>query len=478
MPALIGAAVIGACILGAVGLWTSRVASANAQAAPSAPNPAPDPASPPALNTGLLSFRRGAAQLSADLNLTQFAAALQSVQSLLNDQSCLSVTMSGQPVADTGADRVVLPASNQKILVAAVANDLLGPDYTFTTTVVGPAPQGGVVAGDVYLVGGGDPLLVSSWYASSGLEQYPPFNTTPVDDLVAQLKTAGVTQIQGMVRGDGSRYDDEYFAPGWGDGVAGVEGGPYDALMINDSRVQGDSNRGANPADAAAREFVRILTANGITVTGGAGIGTAPAQATQLAAVTSQPLSAVIAEMLTNSDNNTAEMMVKEIGIKASNTGTRQAGLDAIKATIGSWGIDTTGLSMADGSGLSLDDRATCRQLNSVLDHAGFSSAVGQGLAIAGSTGTLKGVFADTAMAGVLRGKTGTLTNPPADEDPPATKSLSGFYPIDGDVIAYSLILNGPTIADQGEYRPVWAALGKAFASYPAVASASALGPR
>ena len=42
------------------------------------------------------------------------------------------------------------------------------------------------------------------------------------------------------VVGDGIRYDDEFFAPGWGDGVAGLEGGPYDALMANDSRVLGD----------------------------------------------------------------------------------------------------------------------------------------------------------------------------------------------------------------------------------------------
>ena len=73
--------------------------------------------------------------------------------------------------------------------------------------------------------------------------------------------------------------------------------------------------------------------------------------AAELARVESEPLSAVIAEMLTNSDNNTAELMVKEIGLAASGSGTRQAGLDTMAATMASWGVDTTGLVLGDGGG-------------------------------------------------------------------------------------------------------------------------------
>ena len=92
-----------------------------------------------------------------------------------------------------------------------------------------------------------------------------------------------------------------------------------------------------------------------------------------------------------------------------------------------------------------------------VLQHAGFDSPVGQGLAIGGETGTLIDAFGDTAVAGRIRGKTGTLNNPPFDQDPPAVKALSGYMPVDGGgAIEYTLLLNGPTISDQSEYRPIW----------------------
>jgi D-alanyl-D-alanine carboxypeptidase/D-alanyl-D-alanine-endopeptidase (penicillin-binding protein 4) len=183
--------------------------------------------------------------------------------------------------------------------------------------------------------------------------------------------------------------------------------------------------------------------------------------------------------MLTNSDNNTAELMLKEIGLKASGAGTRQAGADAIAATLAGWGIDTTGLLVADGSGLSADDRITCRTMISVLQHAGFDSAVGQGLAIGGETGTLADAFGDTTVAGRIRGKTGTLNNVPYDQDPPAVKALSGYLPVDGGgAIEYTLLLNGGIITDQSEYRPLWAELVNALTSFPAVASPQALGPQ
>jgi D-alanyl-D-alanine carboxypeptidase/D-alanyl-D-alanine-endopeptidase (penicillin-binding protein 4) len=183
--------------------------------------------------------------------------------------------------------------------------------------------------------------------------------------------------------------------------------------------------------------------------------------------------------MLTNSDNNTAELLLKEIGLAASGSGTRQAGIAAVLSTLTGWGVDTAGLVVSGGSGLSLDDRLSCATLLDVLQHAGFDSAVGQGLAVAGQTGTLAEAFADTSVAGRLRGKTGTLNNVPYDQDPPAVKTLAGFLPVEGgEAIEYVLLLNGPTINDQREYRPIWAELVTALTSFPAVVSPAALGPR
>lgn len=472
-------AAIPAVLLWAIWQWADGRAQVAEDAVPPPEETVPAPEPRLALSTQLLSMRRSAAQLSRDLNLEAFQTAVVPLTDSVNATSCAAVSLDGVVVGEANASLAVIPASNQKILVAAAAEEVLGADYTYSTTVVGAAPVNGVIDGDVYLVGGGDPLLSGDWYPDSDLDRFPTFNATSIDALAAQLAAAGVTQINGVVRGDGSRYDDEFYAPGWGEGVAGLEAGPYDALLVNDARIRGDDQRGSEPNEAGAREFVRILGEQGIVVSGGSATGIAPDGLTTLATVESQPLSAVIAEMLANSDNNTAEMMVKEIGLVGAGSGTRVAGLEVIGGTIAGWGVDVTGLMMGDGSGLSLDNRITCTTLLGVLQHVGVDSATGQGLAVAGESGTLVEVFVETPVAGRLRGKTGTLNNFPTDQDPPAVKALAGYLPVDGGgAIEYVLLLNGPTISDQNEYRPVWAELVTAVDSFPAVASPRALGPR
>jgi serine-type D-Ala-D-Ala carboxypeptidase/endopeptidase (penicillin-binding protein 4) len=438
---------------------------------------APAPGAP--LVTPLASLRRVPVALAHDLNLEAFRADVQPLVNAVNDRSCVAVSLDGVDVGERNADLVVLPASVQKIVVAAAALELLGADHTFTTSVAGPTPVDGVVSGDVFLVGGGDPLLSSDWYPTSNLDRFPVFNQTSFDLLAAAVAASGVTRIDGSVVGDGTRYDDELYAPGWGSGVAGLEAGPYDALMANDSRVFGEPQRASEPVDAAAREFVRLLSEAGVDVTGDAGAGTAPGGLTELGSVTSQPLPAIIAEMLSTSDNNTAELLVKEIGVVTAGTGTREAGLAAIRTAIEGWGVDVSGVVLADGSGLSLDNRATCAVINEALQRDGVDGPIGQGLAVAGTSGTLIDVFVDGPVTGRLRGKTGTLNNPPFNADPPAVKSLAGYLPVDGGgAIEYTLILNGPTISDQSEYRSVWDALASALATYPSVAGPDILGPR
>lgn len=471
-------AAVPALLLWSTWRWADGRAALAEDAAPAEEVVSPlEPAK--ALPTTLLSFRRSAPELSRRLNVTAFEAAVVPLLDKVNDRSCAAVSLDGRLVGSKHGGIQVIPASTLKVIVAAVAREVLGDDFRYTTRVVGPLPVDGVIDGDVHLVGGGDPLLSGDWYPTSNLDRFPAFNTTSLDELARRVAAAGVTQIRGAVRGDGSRYDDEFYVDSWGGGVAGLEAGPYGALLVNDSRVFGDDQRGSNPNEAGAREFVRLLAEQGVTVSGGAGTGTAPSGAPELAAIDSAPLAAIIEEMLTNSDNNTAELMVKEIGLAGTGTGTRPAGLDVIGDTVAGWGIDTTGLVLGDGSGLSLDNRLTCDQLLAVLQHAGLDGPVGQGLPIAGETGTLSGIFVDTPMAGRLRGKTGTLNNPPFDQDPPAVKALAGFVPVDGGgSIEYVLILNGPTISDQSEYRPVWAELVTALNSFPAVAGPAELGPR
>ena len=460
-------------------LW--RWAAGRAEGAdPPPPTPstvvAPRPPTAP-LSTPVLSWRRVPGLVARDVNLEAFQAAVTGFAGQLNDTSCVSVSLDGVPVGARHPDLALIPASNQKLLTGAVALEVLGPDHVYATELRGPAPTGGVIAGDVHLVGGGDPLLTSSTYPVRN-DRYPVASPTSLDALVDGLAAAGVSRITGAVRGDGSRYDDEFFAPSWSTDVHVIEAGPYDALLVNDARQTGDEFKAADPAEGAARELVQLLAARGITVDGGAGVGAPPSDAGVLASVTSAPMSAVVEEMLGASDNNTAEMLVKELGFVAGEAGTRDAGLAVMDRTLASWGL--SGFHLADGSGLSNDNRVSCAVLEAVLGRHVPDDALGAGLPVAGESGTLVDVFTDSPVAGRLRAKTGTLGNPPYNADPPAAKSLSGYLPVGGGgTIAFALILNGTgALADQGVYRPIWDALAATLAAYPAGPGPADLAPR
>lgn len=475
-------AIIPALALYAVFVWSGSKVDDNEAAPPPTTIVAPPlPAEP--LRNSMLTFRRMPALVSRGLNVEQFVADVAPLLASVNDRSCVTVSVDGNPVGSANGDLAVIPASTEKIVVAAVALAQLGADHVFTTRVLASGtPVDGVIEGDLVLLGGGDPLLSSDWYPTSGLERRPVFNPTSLDTLADRVQAAGVTQVGGGVVGDGSRYDDEFFAPGWGTGVAGLEAGPYDSLMANDARVQGEEQRGDDPNSAAAREFTRLLRDRGIVVVDEAGVGLATDLADtpfEVAAIDSVPLTGVVEEMLTNSDNNTAELLVKEIGISAAGDGSRTAGLASMTEQLEQWGIDTTNIVLSDGSGLSLENRLTCDALVAVLQRSGPDATIGAALPVAGETGTLSDVFTEHAVSGRLLGKTGTLNNPPFNQDPPAVKALAGYLPIEGGgAVEYALVLNGPTISDQSEYRPIWDQLADTLDTYPSGASPADVGLR
>ena len=75
--------------------------------------------------------------------------------------------------------------------------------------------------------------------------------------------------------------------------------------------------------------------------------------------------------MLATSDNNTAELLVKELGVAGGVGGTREAGLAVMTSTLQGWGIPMAGVVLADGSGLSNDNRVTCQVFVDVLGPLG-----------------------------------------------------------------------------------------------------------
>lgn len=439
-----------AFLLFSIWRWT------DARATP--PRPAPNAAAPsagqPAPALPLLSVRRTPSLVERDLSIVEFRDALAPFVDNVSSQGCVTVALDGQAVAEGNDTSPLIPASNQKLVTTAVALEVLGAGYTFTTELRGPAAVGGAIAGDVFLIGGGDPVLQTADYQRA---DYPRVNPTLLNGIVDQLVAAGVTSITGNVIAIDGRYDDERFPPGWSDGIRAEEAGPLGALLVDDGFL--DGGKPADPAQSAAEHLVRLLGGAGISVGGTARDAAAPTELPVLASVQSVPLSVIVGDVLANSDDNAAELLLKELGTTTGALpGTRAAGLGVVTATLASWGIDTNGMSLVDGSGLDRSNLVTCDLLLGVLEHEQANTDFVNGLAVLGRSGTLATVLADHPLAGTLRGKTGSLTG---------VKAWSGYVPLSGGgEIAFVLLLNTDGIGGR-DVPAQWGQLADDLATYP-----------
>ena len=478
---LIVMALVPIAALTALVVWSDAQADeheAAAQTEEFEPPPAAVTAEPaPALTTSMVAYRRVPTALAALGADNELAIAMEQLAAFIDDRSCLAVSVDGRSVGSWNGDVAVIPASTNKLLIAGAAIELLGADHRFTTSVAAPPATDGVVDGDVYLVGGGDPLLVAGGFPLDD-DAADASVTTPLDSLADAVVDAGITTIRGAVVGDATRYDDQYVNPTWGTGVAYVDAGPIGGLVVNDGQTVGRSGRQNDPGEAAAREFARLLRERGVSVSDGWEAGAVEPGTPVLASIESAPLSSIVADMMTRSDNDTAEMLVKEIGVVGAGAGTTPAGLQVLDTTVRSWGVPMENVVLADGSGLSANNRLTCDTLVGVLDHLADTPAV-EGLAVAGRSGTLIDEFLGSPVEGQLVAKTGTLANPPADADPPEVKALAGsLEAANGDLLEFALVLNGPGYVTTDGYVGYWSALAERLAAHPTAPDIALLGPR
>ena len=416
------------------------------------------------LTTPVLSSRRAAQNIVDEISQEELAQDLSGLAEKLPGKACLQVARGNSAVYEKRTDLLLIPGSNQKIVTAAAAATLLPESTVFTTRVFGKV-DGSKVTGNITLVGGGDPLLTTSDYAQ--MEKFPTLKRTSLEVLAQRVVAAGIRTVEGSVVGNDDLLSQSRYVASWGSGVRGVEGGPLGALMVNDGVVVANPIKPDDPSLAAATEMTRVLRKLGVVVTGEASAdGKASEGDSEIANISSAPLTDVIAEMLTNSDNNTAEILLRHIGFVHNGKGTTESGLEAPSQLLSSWGF--TNYVLKDGSGLSRDNRLTCSLLVSLLSRPELSAVFDHGLATAGATGTLSDTFSKSPVAGKLRAKTGTLLN---------VKSLSGYLPQkDASPLYFAFILNGTAIADQGNYRPLWEALGLSLSRYPARSLTAAFG--
>lgn len=337
-------------------------------------------------------------------------------------------TASGRTLFDQRAGAAAVPASTTKLVTSVAALAALGPGHRLTTKVV----QGD--AGGIVLVGGGDPTLTVD-----PAKGYPTYASLAdlAERTATALKAAGTTRV--TVDHDATLYEGSRTAPGWKPNyIPDGEVAPVTALMVNEGRVAlGEKHRVTDPAAVAAEAFTRVLRRNGIDARKGTRTRARPA-ATELAAVQSPPVSALVEHAMTVSDNDLAEALARQVAIKRKRPPTFDGGAQAVEETLTRLGVGA-GVDVSDGSGLSTRNRITPMALAHIAALAASSKrpelrAAITGLPVAGFSGTLADRYLvfGAQGAGLIRAKTGTLAG---------VSTLAGVvYDADGRLLAFAFM--------------------------------------
>lgn len=237
---------------------------------------------------------------------------------------------------------------------------------------------------------------------------------------------------------------------GSGDNVY-IFGAPYSAHRTLTGTVPAGANRfpvkGSlhDPAEFIASVFNEYLNYNSITTPGIiiSGPGEMPGKnqftAPEILVSTwkSPTLKDIAARTNLYSHNTYAENLLKTIGYHIYSEGSVKAGTQAINEFWAEQGIDTGGMRLYDGSGLSPSNRITTKQITSILAYCSRSPVfenLKQGFPLAGVSGSLENHFINTASYGILSAKSGYLGN---------VRSYAGYTRMqDGTLVAFAFIVN------------------------------------
>lgn len=424
----------------------------------------------------------------------RFQEQLQAVLEPLQRRAQVGVLVAdgmGRQYFRLGAESLLVPASTLKLFWSAAVLAVLGDTATVRTRLFAEAAPDahGVIRGNLYLVGGGDPLL--------GVQD--------LEELAAFLVRRGVRRITGSVVADGSLFDRQRdrlvysgdrdvveplppitalglernsvrvlvsvvrgravaqtvpVSPAFVVDVSGVRVGKRyrrrGVWLQAQSRMQGKVQqivvRGhvadaglwslevpiMQPELAAAATLWQRLKAAGIVVEGGFAEGICPRTAVLLAE-RERPVLELLARVNKESDNVVAEHLFKLLGATAAGEGS-----DADKARrllqglLARWGIPCQGCQFRDGSGLSRQNRVSAADLVALLvslSQTPFAESFRQSLAVAGIDGTLRRRLQSSEAYGRVWAKTGTLRN---------ASALAGYaLTADGSPLVFALLSFG-----------------------------------
>jgi D-alanyl-D-alanine carboxypeptidase/D-alanyl-D-alanine-endopeptidase (penicillin-binding protein 4) len=427
---------------------------------------------------------------------------------------CVMSMSDGSVVYQRNSDRLFTPASNMKIYTTGVALDLLGPDYRWRTSVYANAQPdaSGRVQGDLILYGRGAPDLV----ARSKDENHGSLAKL-ADDLYARgvRHVAGnlvgdESYFRGNLLGDGWQWTDLQWYFGAEASALSVDGNEVDVNFVPSSRAgespvvrvsdptsyvsaenhmalaksgvrptigihrglsdntievwgefaTGTKGFGArlavhNPALWAAKLFLDVLKARGITVGGETLARNSrvpqsqrldPNQLIELASVSSQPLSEIAKKTNKDSINLNAELILRTLGRERGEMaelpeavgrerGDDETGLAVIRVWLAQAGVATSQIALHDGSGLSRLDLVTpesSARLLLAISRTASAPVFKDSLPISGRDGTLGGRL--KTITDRVSAKTGSLTY---------DNSLSGYLTTArGEHLAFSIMCN------------------------------------
>jgi D-alanyl-D-alanine carboxypeptidase/D-alanyl-D-alanine-endopeptidase (penicillin-binding protein 4) len=365
-----------------------------------------------------LSFALAAASPAQAVDAGGLRTTLEKLQPRLGSSAGAYVVdlTTGTPLYAHREDVALVPASNEKLFVTAAALLRYGPAGTLPTTVRGTVDPDGVVLGNLFLVGGGDPTL-----SDTGLQA-----------LAQQVADAGVVRVTGAVVGDESLFDRLRGGPDSAFRPDGDLGGWLTALSLGHGRAGGGF-----PARAVATRFGKLLKAAGVAYGRRPTGGTAPAPeegTAPLATLPSPPMRTLAATTNVASENFYAEMLTKALGASFGAVGSTAAGLAVVRSDLAQFGVHPR---MTDGSGLSRANRTTARQVVRLLERMHgqeIADSWRASLPVAGRSGTIRRRMRGTAAQDRCQAKTGTLIG---------VSALSGYCTTaGGNEVAFSFLEN------------------------------------
>ena len=310
---------------------------------------------------------------------------------------------------DRNANTAASPASVMKTLTAAAAILTLGPNYRVETRVYQDATD----PGTIILVGGGDPTLSRTPAGKQSVYADAPKLSTLALNVNKKLAATPITKI--IV--DATLFTGPTWEPSW------EKSEMTEGYMSEVTALQVDGDRTNPAAETSRRTSSSVLNAGnyfkkalGANASGATVVAAAmPTDATQIASVSSQPISKWINHMLQVSDNTQAEALARLVALDQGLGGSFSSIDSAIKRAIAPLGLNLSGMTIRDGSGLSdynaVSPTVFAKLMQLVNKPGSGIETIRQGLPVAAESGSLSDRFKGDNIdaAGHIFAKTGWI---------------------------------------------------------------------